>query len=132
MAHFILEYSSNLSDEALALDNLFEALHRAAVDTGLFPLAGLRSRAHRCSRFCVADGTEHFAFVHLQVRIGAGRTEQEKELAARQFFEVLSRHLEPIKKSRGLAVSFELTELPEKFKYNDNNLRDYLAVPQEG
>ena len=82
MAHFILEYSANLDSTALALNPLFEKLHRAALGTGLFPLAGIRSRAHRCEHFRVADGNPEYSFVHLQVKIGAGRTEEEKQAAA--------------------------------------------------
>jgi len=39
---------------------------------------------------------------------------------------VLTEHLSAIYESQGLAISFELTELPVH-KFNQNNLRDYLA-----
>lgn len=131
MAHFILEYSANIDLQALALDKLFERMHQAAIDTGLFPLAGIRSRAHRCDDFRVADGNPEYVFVHLQVKIGAGRSEQEKEAAAQAFFEVLSSHLQPLYEQQGLAISFEMTELPLTLKFNKNNLRDYMAMAQE-
>ena len=127
MAHFILEYSANLDTTALALDPLFEKLHRAAVDTKLFPLAGIRSRAHCCKNFRVADGNPGYSFVHLQVKIGTGRTEEEKQAAAKAFFSVLSEHLNTLYKQQGMAISLEMTELPVTLKYNQNNLRDYLA-----
>lgn len=126
MAHFILEYSANLDSEQLNLDVLFEKLHKAAVDTSLFPLAGIRSRAHRCENFRIADGDAKHGFVHLQVKLGAGRTEDEKSSAAKAFFEVLGKHLNPVYNQQGLAISFEMTELPVTLKYNKNNLRDYL------
>jgi 5-carboxymethyl-2-hydroxymuconate isomerase len=129
MAHFILEYSANLDSAALALNPLFEKLHQAAVDTGLFPLGGIRSRAHRCEHFRVADGNPAYSFVHLQVKIGAGRTEEEKQAAAKSFFSVLSEHLNTLYEQQGMAISLEMTELPVALKYNQNNLRDYLAKP---
>ena len=127
MAHFIVEYSANLDDNAVDLPDLFDKLHQAAVATELFPLAGIRSRAHRCEHFRVADGDSHYGFVHLQVKVGAGRSEQQLQTAAQAFFDVLSDHLQALYQQQGLAISFEMTELPTTLKYNQNNLRDYLA-----
>lgn len=125
MAHFILEYSDNLADKGLDLERLFTRLIDEAVGTGIFPLAGIRCRAHNCEHFRVADGTQTFGFVHLNVRIGSGRSEEEKARASKVFFDVLSNHLSVIYDSQGLAISFELTEL-SSHKFNKNNLRDYL------
>lgn len=126
MPHFILEHSGNLTNESLDLDGLFTRLIDDAVGTGIFPLAGIRCRAHNCEHFRVADGTATFGFVHLHVRIGSGRTEEQKANAAKILFGVLTDHLSALYESQGLAISFELTELPVH-KFNQNNLRDYLA-----
>ncbi len=128
MAHFILEYSANLGQQELDLNTLFEKLHQAAIDTQLLPLAGIRSRAHRCEHFRVADGNANHGFVHLQVKLGAGRSDAEKKAAAESFFEVLGTHLDPIYVRQGLAISFEMTELPPTLKYNKNNLRNYVSA----
>ena len=126
MPHFILEHSGNLTNESLNLDGLFTRLIDEAVGTGIFPLAGIRCRAHNCDYFRVADGTATFGFVHLHVRIGSGRSEDQKASAAKVLFGVLTEHLSAIYERQGLAISFELTELPVH-KFNQNNLRDYLA-----
>ena len=130
MAHFILEYSKNLSANELKLDELFQNLHNAAIGTGLFPLAGLRSRAHPCDDYRVADGDSSFAFVHLEVRLGPGRTDEEKQTAADAIFQALSQSLDDCYQQRGLAISFEMNELPETLKFNQNNLRAYLSEKQ--
>ena len=126
MPHFILEHSGNLTNESLDLDALFTLLIDEAVGTGIFPLAGIRCRAHNCEYFRVADGTATFGFVHLHVRIGSGRTEEQKANAAKVLFSVLTEHLSVLYESQGLALSFELSELPTH-KFNQNNLRDYLV-----
>jgi 5-carboxymethyl-2-hydroxymuconate isomerase len=126
MPHFILEHSGNLTNESLDLDGLFSRLIDEAVGTGIFPLAGIRCRAHNCEYFRVADGTPSFGFVHLHVRIGSGRSEEQKASAAKVLFGVLTEHLSALYESQGLAISFELTELPVH-KFNQNNLRDYLV-----
>lgn len=126
MAHLILEYSANLDSNELNLDALFDNLHQATVNTGLFPIAGLRSRAHRCEHYRVADGSSHFGFVHLEFKLGSGRSEQEKKEVAATLIKVLTDHLQAIYDRQGLAISFEMSELPE-IKANKNNLRDYLT-----
>lgn len=127
MPHFILEYSTNIHNDAMAVTELFEKLHAAAVDTGLFPLAGIRSRAHPCEQFRVANGNPLHAFVHLMVKVGHGRTIEELESAGKLFFTVLTDHFQSQSQTRGIALSFEMTELPEVLKFNKNNLRDYIA-----
>lgn len=124
MAHFILEYSTNLDDKFNPV-SLLGDLIEAAVATGNFPRAGCRGRAHPCSEYYVGDGRADFAFVHLQVRLGAGRSEEEKQTAQEALLAVLNHHLGDLLASQGLAVSCELVELPE-IKANLNNLRDYL------
>lgn len=126
MPHFILEHSGNLSGESIDVDGLFESLTNEAVATGIFPLAGIRCRAHHCDYFRVANGDPNFAFVHLNVRIGEGRSEEQKAHASKRLFAVLTEHLAVIYDSQGLAISFELTELPSH-KFNQNNLRDHIA-----
>ncbi len=125
MPHFILEHSANI-EEQLNVAGLFETLTDTAVATGVFPLAGIRCRAHRCDHYHVANGNPEFGFVHLQVKLGPGRTEQEKQGAAEAIFEALKNHLQPLYEQQGLAISFEMNELPASLKYNHNNLRDYL------
>jgi 5-carboxymethyl-2-hydroxymuconate isomerase len=89
MPHFVLEYSDNIDRAVLALPALFEKLHASAMDTGLFPLKGLRCRAYPCADFRMADGNPEHSFVHLSVLLGTGRSMPEKEAAAKQFFAVL-------------------------------------------
>ena len=53
MAHFIVEYSANLDGE-LDVQQLFKTMHAAVMETGVFPIGGIRFRAVRCpfaSRF---------------------------------------------------------------------------------
>ncbi len=125
MPHFILEYSANL-DNDLDFANLFETLTNTAVATTFFPLAGIRCRAHRCEHYRLADGNPDFGFVHLQVKLGAGRTDEQQKSAADAIFAALKDQLRPLYEQRGLAISFAMSELPVILKYNHNNLRNYI------
>ena len=126
MAHFVLEYSDNIDKDVLALPALFEKLHNAAVATELFPLKGIRSRAHCCADYRMADGNAQHMFVHLSVLLGAGRTMEERESASKLFFQVLSEHFDSCFDERGVAMSFEMKELEPVLKYNRNNIQDFL------
>ena len=126
MAHFILEYSDNIDNDTLDLQTLFANLHQAAVDTGLFPFKGIRSRAYACHDYRMADGNPEHMFVHLTVLLGAGRSLEEREAAAKQFFQVYSDHFDACFNQRGVAMSFEMKELEPVLKYNRNNIQDYL------
>ena len=126
MAHFILEYSNNITRDRLQLQHLFEKLHSAAKDSGIFPYKGVRSRAYACQDYRIADGNPQHRFIHLGVLIGAGRTEAEKEQAAKTFFAILEDHFSNCFETRGVAMSFELKELEPVYKFNKNNIQDYL------
>lgn len=126
MAHFVLEYSSNLDKEILALSHLFAKLHTSAEDSGVFPLKGIRSRAYACHDYLLADGNPEHGFVHLQVLMGAGRDDATRQRVAEAFFEILQSHLTPLVAQRGMAISFELKELEPVLKFNKNNIQDYL------
>ena len=71
MPHLIVEYSANL-EPALDIATLVEALHEAALETGVFPIGGMRTRAARRDLYRIADGHADNAFIHVQARIGAG------------------------------------------------------------
>lgn len=126
MAHFVLEYSNNIDKSTLALQDLFSKLHQAAVDTELFPLKGIRSRAYACKDYRMADGNPAHRFVHLEVKLGAGRSMEEREAAAKSFFDVLTQHFAECFELGGVAMSFEMKELEPVLKYNKNNIQDYL------
>ena len=54
MPHFTIEYSANL-DGRLDIAAVCEVVRKAAVETGIFPLGGIRVRAVRCEHYAIAD-----------------------------------------------------------------------------
>jgi 5-carboxymethyl-2-hydroxymuconate isomerase len=126
MPHFILEYSRNLEDD-LDLDALFRELRAVALETGIFPLAGIRFRAHACESYLVADGNPENAFVHLTLKLGHGRPLEVRRAAGEKLFEALTRALDGIFEKRPLAISFEMRELDPDLSFKKNNLHQRLA-----
>src|SRR6202012_756193 len=67
MPHFTLEYSANL-DARLDIGKAVEVVRKAAVETGVFPLGGIRVRAVRCGHFAIADGNPDLGFIAMVLR----------------------------------------------------------------
>jgi len=72
MPHFVLEYSDNILEEVDHKD-FFKKLHTLLVENGPFNISDIKSRAICHQQFCVADGQESNAFVHLTLSIFKGR-----------------------------------------------------------
>lgn len=121
MAHFIYEYSANLPAEQLNLSALMEKMHTAASASGIFPLAGIRSRAIRCEEFRVGDGNADYGFVNLSMKVGRGRDLDTRMAIGQVLFDILLEHLQPVMAACELAVSFEMRELEEQVKFNHRN-----------
>ncbi len=79
MPHFVVEYTSNIKDEAHISQLLAKANQVLIEQGGLFPTGGIRSRAIELEEYCIADGQADYAFVHCNLKIGAGRTDAAKE-----------------------------------------------------
>jgi 5-carboxymethyl-2-hydroxymuconate isomerase len=125
MPHFIIEYSRNLDGE-LRFHALFRELRAAALETGIFPLAGIRFRAYACHSYLIADGDPENAFVHLTLKLGHGRSIAVRRAAGEKLFDALTRALDPIFQKRPLAISFEMRELDPDLSFKKNNLHQKL------
>jgi len=128
MPHFVLEYSSNLDDE-IDTAGLFKKLHDTAIETGVFPIGGIRSRAVRCDQFRIADGDPDLRFVHLTIKLGTGRELEVRQAAGEHLFETLTAHLKPLFDSRYMGISFELAELHPVLNFKINNIHEKFKNP---
>lgn len=68
MPHFTLEYSANL-DGLVDMGATVELVRKAAVETGIFPLGGIRVRAIRCEHYAIADGRKNYGFLDMVLRL---------------------------------------------------------------
>ena len=86
MPHFTLEYSANL-DARVDMAKVVEVVRKAAVETGIFPLGGIRVRAIRCEHYAIADGNTHFGFLAMVLRLGEGRDLATRKKAGEHIFQ---------------------------------------------
>ena len=131
MPHLIVEYSANV-EEQLGLDDLLDKLHATALETGVFPLGGLRVRAHRADRYRIADKDPANAFVHVTAMIGHGRPLDVRQSAGAQLFATLTAHLGPLFDRSPLAISLNVQEFHPVLNYKKNNLHEYVKRRASG
>ncbi len=121
MPHFYAECTDNIREEA-NLPSLFAKVNSALADTGIFPLAGIRSRAIWLDTWQMADGKQDYAFVHMTLKIGSGRSLEDREKTAEMLFALIKSHFADLMAKRYLALSFTLEELDPVLNYKQNNV----------
>ncbi|MGS6185969.1 5-carboxymethyl-2-hydroxymuconate Delta-isomerase [Enterobacter asburiae] len=121
MPHFIAECTDNIREQA-DLPGLFAKVNEALAATGIFPIGGIRSRAHWLNTWQMADGRHDYAFVHMTLKIGAGRSLESRKAVGEMLFALIKTHFSALMASRYLALSFELDELHPTLNYKQNNV----------
>ena len=122
MPHIIVEYTDNIKNEA-NMSQLLKNINDVLISKkDIFPIGGIRSRAIELQDYRVADGAEDDAFVHVALKIGAGRSETDKKAACDELFDVIKDHFAALFAKRYLALSMELIEFSEAGTYKQNNI----------
>ncbi len=122
MPHLVVEYTANLKSDG-DVPTLLRKANRMLIDQGgVFPTGGIRSRAIEITDWCIADGEDDYAFVHVTLKIGAGREDAVKRRVTDALFEMIKAHFADLYAKRYLALSMELVEFSEGGTYKHNNL----------
>ena len=125
MPHIIIEYSDNI-EKKIKLETLIEKVHATAIDTGVFPLGGLRVRAAKREYYKIADGHPDNSFIHIELKVGPGRDKKTKISALKQIFASVETYLKPVHENGPLAMSAELNEFDSELRINQNNIHKYV------
>lgn len=122
MPHIIVEYTDNLKTDG-HIPELLQKINDVLISrSDIFPIGGIRSRAIELHDYRVADGTGDDAFVHVALKIGAGRKEEDKQAVCEALFDVIKAHFADLFAKRYLALSMELIEFNEGGTYKLNNI----------
>jgi 5-carboxymethyl-2-hydroxymuconate isomerase len=125
--HFTLEYSANL-DDRVDMAEIVEVVRKAAVETGIFPLGGIRVRAVRSEHYAIADGSKEFGFLDMVLRIGEGRDLATRKKAGDHIFKALSSYLDPVFANSKFALSFDMQINDKETSWKRNNIHEALKV----
>lgn len=125
MPHLIVEYSANI-EQRIDLDALLDKLHACALATGVFPIGGLRVRAHRADAYRIADKHPDNGFVHVTAMIGHGRPLDVQQRAGQELLAALTDHLEPLFAASPLAISLVIQEMHPVLNFKKNNIHQHV------
>jgi 5-carboxymethyl-2-hydroxymuconate isomerase len=126
MPHITIEYSANVATR-VDIAGFVKTVHATALETGVFPIGGIRTRAHATRFYEIADGHPDNAFVHVLLRIGQGRDVPTRKRACEQMLAAVCAALEQPFANRPLAISVEMQEIDAQFAYRKNNLHEYVV-----
>ena len=127
MPHFTLEYSANL-DGLVDMARTVEVVRKAAVETGIFPLGGIRVRTVRCEHYAIADGNPNLGFLDMVLRLGEGRDLATRKKAGEHVFKALSAHLDPVFAQSKFALSFDMQINDKETSWKRNNIHEALKA----
>ena len=127
MPHFTIEYSGNL-DRHVDIGAVVELVRKAAVETGIFPLGGIRVRAVRCEHYAIADGRQNYSFLDMVLRLGEGRDLATRKKAGEHIFQALSAHLDPVFANGKFALSFDMQINDKETSWKRNNIHEAVKV----
>ena len=130
MPHFTIEYSANI-DVLVDMGEVVEVVRVAAIETGIFPLGGIRVRAIRCEHYAIADGAANYSFLDMVLRLGEGRDLATRKKAGEHIFKVLSAYLDPVFANQKFALSFDMQINDKETSWKRNNIHGALKVKTE-
>lgn len=125
MPHFHIDYSPNL-EERIDIPGFCVVLRDAAMETGVFPLAGLRIRATPAAHVVMADGNPDHAYLDLSIRLRAGRSDADKARATQHIFDAASAFCAPLLKTTSFMLSMEMRDIDPALSPKVSSIRDHL------
>jgi 5-carboxymethyl-2-hydroxymuconate isomerase len=131
MPHVIVEYSSNLETQ-IDIPGLVRNVHEAALATGVFERAAVRTRAERRDCYVVADSHPDNCFVAVVVRIAPGRNDEIRHRLGSSMFDALCDYLGLIEKTNPIVISLEVQEVDPAATFRKNNLPSFLKARAAG
>ncbi len=125
MPHFHVDYSANL-EERLQISCLLTVLRDAAMETGIFPLAGIRIRATACDHWIIADGNPDHAFLDISIRLRAGRSAEAKKQATERIFAAAETFCADVMATSSFMLSLEMRDIDPELSPKASSIRKYL------
>ncbi|MCM2563141.1 5-carboxymethyl-2-hydroxymuconate Delta-isomerase [Lutimaribacter sp. EGI FJ00015] len=131
MPHITVDYSANL-EQAIDMAAFCDLLRRAAIETGVLPLAGVRVRAFAATHVSIADGNPEHAFIDIALRLRGGRDLATRKRATAHIFDTAEKFLAPIMSKRPIALSFEMRDIDPELSPKTGTIRDHLPDHLKG
>jgi 5-carboxymethyl-2-hydroxymuconate isomerase len=117
MPHLVILYTPNIEAET-DMQTLCRSLadtmlaQRDESDKPVYPTGGTRVLAYPAAHYAVADGKADYAFVYLNLRMAAGRSEAVKKKAGDDLLAAVRAHFAPIFDRRHIGITLQIDESP--------------------
>lgn len=117
MPHLVILYTPNIeleTDMPALCRTMADAMLAQRDDEGrqVYPTGGTRVLAFPAAHYAVADGKGDYAFVYLNVRMAAGRSEAVKKRIGDALLEKVRQHFEPLLAKRHIGITLQIDEAP--------------------
>ena len=126
MPHLTLDYSENMETRT-DIAALCDRIRCAAIETGVFPQAGVRVRAFKATHVSIADGNPENGFIDISVRLREGRDLEPREAAVTQIFEADKTFLEHVIEQHTVALSIEMRNIDAALSPKVNSIRKFMV-----
>ncbi len=127
MAHLMVEISDTVA-RSIDADALCVALHKSMVETGIFPLAGIRVRLYCADACAVADQHLENGFVAMTLSVGHGRAKDVLAAAGNTVFAAAKLQLSDWLAGPFFGLSLEIREIDEDLTWKANTIRPRLLA----
>ena len=117
MPHLVILYTPNIepkTDLSALCRSLADEMLEIRDEAGkqVFPTGGTRVLAYPAAHYAVADGKGDYAFLYVNVRMGAGRSEAVKKKAGDQLMDVVKAHCAPFFDQSLVGITVQIDESP--------------------
>jgi 5-carboxymethyl-2-hydroxymuconate isomerase len=121
MPHLIIEHSANVEH----VTQLVDAVHTAALGTGVAAVDALRTRAAKRDDYAIGDRHPDNAFIAVTARLGPGRSDAEKQALIEALMAAVEDAVGAAREHMMLSV--EIQEIDPTTRLNHNHLRAAIA-----
>ncbi len=114
MPQLILEYSANIIEKD-NISTLLASINKLLSEQLPTEIRNCKSRALAYSSFCIGDGNPQNAFVHLNLKIKAGRSRELLNILGNQIIEILKKYFSNSISKLNLEITLEIDELQDSY-----------------
>ena len=125
MPHLSIDYSANM-EARVDMAALCDCIRLAALETGVFPKAGIRVRAFKADHVSIADGDGEHGYIDISVRLREGRDLDTRKQATARIFEAAEAFLKPALDEYPVALSLEMRNIDAGLSPKLNTIRKFM------
>lgn len=126
MPHLTIQYSANI-EQQLSMPDYCARMHEVMLQSGVFPLAGIRVRAFRADHVCIADKLPENAYIDMVLRMGEGRSSEDRRGVGDTIIDTASEFCSALMAQPHFALSLEIIEIQKQFSWKKNTIHPRLS-----